>query len=295
MKTWSYLDKYNTKIKTYPNGKRVILYANCPIFKPKEDGEDDWDEDFEDEEPEQPDEPAPDTGLPWEDTQDTDTPDEPEEPSEHDILRAQRRAKDRIFDIAFANADLWTHFLTLTIDGHKLDSKNVPEVMQSLNIWLSNMQQRKGLKYLLCPEYHFDGIKVHCHALISGDLTMVDSGTRIVEGFDKPLSFSTIRSKGLTGKIISPVYNVTDWKYGFSTAVPIYGDGAALSTYVTKYITKNCKKIFGKYYWSSKGLVRDVETTYTNTKFGDVDEPMYRIPNCSILLKYKAELTYTKE
>lgn len=90
---------------------------------------------------------------------------------------------------------------------------------------------------------------VHCHALINDcDFKFVDSGTRLVRGHDKPLKIDTIKRLHICDKLgcdisdLPVVYNVSDWKYGFSTAIQTYGQMSNLAFYVTKYITKDVKK-----------------------------------------------------
>lgn len=60
--------------------------------------------------------------------------------------------------------------------------------------------------------------------------------------------------RGLTDDEGRPIYNVLDWKWGFSTCVPLDGEYDRAIHYVTKYITKAKDKIFGKWYFSSRGL-----------------------------------------
>lgn len=52
-------------------------------------------------------------------------------------------------------------------------------------------------------------------------------------------------------------------------------------------------KIFGKYYWSSHGLLRDVPTFYVNTDYNSLNLQEYSIPDVrSIRLKYENHLHY---
>jgi len=274
--------RYNTKIKQYPDGRTITVYASKQIFAPPSE---DPDQDLDD-----GDAADPGADLVLEDS-DLDLDEDPGSDVSN-LYRAMIRAKDRIFDIAFANVDLWTHFLTLTIDPAKLDSKSVPETMRKMSKWLDNMSQRYGLKYLLCPEYHNSG-RIHAHALIhAGELQLVDSGTRNVAGYDKPMKLATVAKLGLESQVLDVIYNVPQWQYGFTTAVPIYGDGGALATYVTKYITKNCSKIFGKYYWSSRDLKREVDTYYADTPFDEVPGKAFEVPGAGLRLKYESGMTY---
>lgn len=287
--TYSGLTNFNTKIKTYPNGKKVVYYCNETIFRKPSEEDEKLNEVLDD-------------ILDLLDTNDTSEADmllrellaqaDKDEPSEKNIARCIRRAKDRIFDIAFCND--WKYFITLTIDDKKLDAMNVKEVMKKLNKFLDNMHQRHGLSYIIIPEYHESG-RVHCHGLINDALKVEDSGTRGVKGYSAPLRLSTIKAKGLTRDITHIVYNLPQWTYGFSTAVPVYGDGGALATYVTKYMTKATTKIFGKYYWSSRDLVREPKIEYKNTQYQDIDLQEFRIPNTSIKLKYESRVDFKKE
>ena len=65
---------------------------------------------------------------------------------------------------------------------------------------------------------------------------------------------STIKKYHLEGKIKYPVFNCSDWKNGFSTAISVYGSPGRLARYVLKYMTKDMTKIFGKGYWCSKNI-----------------------------------------
>ena len=47
-----------------------------------------------------------------------------------------------------------------------------------------------------------------------------------------------------------------DWKWGFSTCVPLDRNYERAVNYVTKYITETEVKIFGKWYLSSRNLLK---------------------------------------
>lgn len=179
-----------------------------------------------------------------------------------------RRANERIYDIFQLNEAVWAYFVTVTFDPRQVNHHNAREVMHKLGKWLNNQNVRKGLQYLLIPEYHKNG-GIHSHVVINDTLKVVDSGTRIVEGYDKPMKLTTIRSKGLTSRIRAIVYNLPEWPYGFSTAVRIdkSHDGVArIANYLTKYITKDTEKIFGKRYWFSRGLKTYPDVILRNTE-----------------------------
>lgn len=76
-----------------------------------------------------------------------------------------------------------------------------------------------------------------------------------VKGIKKPIKEETIKKYNVpVDRVLYPVYNCKDWKYGFSTAISVYGTPSRLANYVLKYITKDIENIFGKTYWCSKNL-----------------------------------------
>ena len=224
---------HNTKVKVYPDGSTNITYSKKPIFRergvelrPKDDVIEEI--------------------LLIEEEQK-----EPVEKRDRsdEWLRVNR---DRVRDICIMND--FTHFLTITINPEKLDSFDVNAVKRKLRDWLSNMQRRKGLKYVLIPEYHKSG-RIHCHALVNDVLQLEDSGKRCGE------------------KII---YNCPEWRYGFTTAIPLDDNKLRIANYVTKYLTKGSYKIFGKYFWSSKNIHREPEIILCDSDYSDIDSPEYR-------------------
>ena len=228
--------KHNTKIKTYRDGNFTKIRCNRKIFKPV--GYEKHDDNFN---------PQKFCYCPMEKK-----PKSKKKKSCEPRIDSLKRAKDKIFDMVFEND--WKYFLTITFNGKDFDRTDPKEVIKKLGKWLNNQVNRKGLKYILVPEYHKNG-GIHCHALINDcKLRFVDSGTRIIKGFNKPVSLETIECNNLSLEGAKVVYNVSDWQYGFSTAIETYGEPSQLAFYVTKYITKDVKKIFGKFFWSSKNI-----------------------------------------
>lgn len=128
------------------------------------------------------------------------------------------RTKQKIFEIARANS--WDWFVTLTFDREKIDSSNYDVLIKVVRKWLNHVKERKcwDMKYLMIPELHKDGIHYHFHGLWADcdGLNFVDSG--IVKSGKK-------------------VYNIADFKYGFTTATKVE-DTKRVSSYISKYITK---------------------------------------------------------
>lgn len=179
------------------------------------------------------------------------------------------RAKHRIQEYVLLND--YSYFLTITLNDEKVDGRNVPRIMKKLSNWLNDSVKRKGLAYILVPELHPTSGRVHAHALINDALRVVDSGTRMVRGYSRPVSVTKLRFLDPDrNRVLRVVYNLPDWKYGFSTAIPVYGQRLALANYMCKYITKCDEKIFGKYYWSSKN-----QKKYPDVELIDAGEWVY--------------------
>ena len=140
-------------------------------------------------------------------------------------LKALNRAKRRAFDLMACNPDC-DLFVTLTLDSERISRTEWGEIVRKLNVWLDNAVRRRGLKYILVPEYHADGEAIHFHGLMnSAALKLVDSGKR---------------HKG------KAIYNIANWKYGFTTAKRIgTGDDEHIkcTKYIFKYMTKNARAL----------------------------------------------------
>ena len=139
-----------------------------------------------------------------------------------------RRTVNKIHDLA--RCEEWTMFYTLTFSQDVVDREDFGACMKKARKWFDNVRQRKAkdLKYLIVPELHADKKSWHIHGLVCNDdgISYVDSGKR-----DKH------------GKVI---YNVENYKFGFSTATRI-DDSHKVSSYILKYITKDlCERSLGQ-------------------------------------------------
>ncbi|MBR1562971.1 MAG: hypothetical protein IJ645_07175 [Ruminococcus sp.] len=183
-----------------------------------------------------------------------------------------KRAKDQIFDLVLNND--FDYFFTGTIDPSKLDSKDPKALIKPLQQWLKDCVKRKGLSYIMIAEYHKKG-GIHFHGLLRSDsLTFTDSGTKLYRGHKRPVSDSRAERIGLDLSEGRVVYNVANWSFGFSTAIRLEGDKLNTAYYVTKYITKDCKKIFGRFFWHSRDLKKPI-IEVSDIDFDDVDCPEY--------------------
>lgn len=198
-----------------------------------------------------------------------------------------RRSKDKIFDIAYANCYDWRYMITLTLDAKRIDRYNAKKIVKPFKKWLNNMVQRKGLMYLIVPELHEDGA-IHFHGLVNGALDLVDSDTWKIPTYDKPVKSSTALQLGysLNSSDCRPVYNISNYKFGFSTAVQIDNNYEAVTMYITKYTCKNFKKIFGKSYFAGGGVKRELTTNFMNLDFRRVPGDIIELPDHLGMVKY---------
>lgn len=185
------------------------------------------------------------------------------------LKRAASRARKKLFDLVMCNDfDL---FVTLTLDPREVDRYDYSAVVKRLNAWLDNKVRRQGLRYVLVPELHKDGA-IHFHGFInSAAVRLVDSGRK---------------SKGMT------VYNLPDWRLGFTTAMYLYGDKQNAAKYITKYIVKQLEgggKIGGRYYFHGGHLDKPREVLFNWEAQPGGNE--YDLPDACLTLVYVTDLT----
>ena len=157
-----------------------------------------------------------------------------------------RRTLNAIHDLA--RCEKWTMFYTLTFSPDNVDRTCFEICMKKANKWFNNLHRKApNLKYMFVPELHADGVSWHIHGLVCNDVGVdyVDSGKR-----DKK------------GRVI---YNVGNWKYGFSTATEV-SDTHKVSSYILKYITKDlCDNRLGKKrYYHSRNIQQPIVTTVSS-------------------------------
>ncbi len=298
---------YNTKTKLYPNGATNTIYCNRNIFKSKFDVSQESETvkeqklieasensqsiiDYIHESGKYSLEEYYENKKSMDKQKKAKKEESPCEPKIHDD--SVKRAKDKVFDIVYLNP--WDYFITITFSNEFVNRSDVKEVMKKLDTWLRNQVNRHGLKYILVPEYHKKDNAIHCHMLCNDVFTFIDSGTKSYKYFKKPMFDNTARFKGLNPDDGQTVYNIKEWKYGFSTAIKCYGERAQLSYYITKYITKDIKKIFGKYYWSSRNILREPDIILSDTDYSSVLTDEVQAPNSLNRFKYDSSMLYTK-
>lgn len=182
--------------------------------------------------------------------------------------RASRRARSKVFELCLCNEDL-RYFATFTLDKCKIDRKDYAAIIKKLNSWLDYRVRFMGLKYIIVAEYHSNKA-IHFHALMNDALPMVDSGTVIIPERDKPVKIATAQRLKSNPQTWQKVFNIPDWKLGFSTCMdceegPSNHTREATCGYISKYITKGAK-CGGRYYLSGGDLKRP-EAVYYNAEY----------------------------
>lgn len=164
-----------------------------------------------------------------------------------------RRAMTKVYDISRLNQ--FTHFITWTLDPKHINRYNAEEVSKKLKSFLRNKAHRNNLKYLIIPELHKDNA-IHMHGLISGNLTFIDS-------------LKTTKSG-------QRIYNMPQWTLGYSTAIELDGNVQAISRYITKYISKDFRKIFGNFYYAGgHDLNRNPQISLYDTNYMEINQKEY--------------------
>lgn len=187
-----------------------------------------------------------------------------EEQEKHCIHSANSRAKNKVYRIARSNT--WDWFITLTFDRTKTDASDYDEITEKLQNFLDNIKKRKcpNMKYLIVAELHADKKHYHFHGLLAN----VDELRFRFWKVDK--------KKNL------PIYNIVDWTHGYTTATRVQ-DSSRVSSYITKYITKDVDyhlKEKRRYYYSRNCDI--------------AEEELFLFDEEEFLKVYADRITYTK-
>lgn len=134
----------------------------------------------------------------------------------------------------------WKWFLTLTFDDEKAPAAGVDykTAMNYARLFFKKLNRLYGhICYVIVAEQGGKNGRWHFHALVSGipDNAFDFSGHYVKKTHEK-------------------IYNLPDWKYGFTTATHVRSS-KAVSRYIIKYITKSDSVPFGARRFSvSQGL-----------------------------------------
>ncbi len=193
---------------------------------------------------------------------------------EDSIHRSLRRTKTAIKDIMLSNKfDLWCTFTyncrncipkcdnsPCTCSPATCKRFDAHYTNRTLRNWFRNQKRLNSpnLRYLAVPEYHKNGA-IHFHCLMSG--------------FN-----GRLKDSGKKTKHNQTVYNASGYYSGWTEFVKIgerfdsqnfEEDYARVSSYITKYITKDMPTINGRHrYLVSEGMTRPVSTVNGLARFG---------------------------
>lgn len=176
------------------------------------------------------------------------------------------RAIQMVYDLA--RGTKWDWFITLTFSPEEVDRFDY-DACAALVLKFTQSLRWYNCLYMIIPEQHKSGAW-HFHGLIKGDLPVT-----LARNPQGKLIFDNKRR---------PIYNVINFKVGFSTATQI-GDSDKTVSYITKYLTKDkmAKVPKGKKrYWASRGLPKPEVTTY----LGGLEEAAQLLGCC----RYKKEI-----
>jgi hypothetical protein len=157
--------------------------------------------------------------------------------------RGFSRAKRRFFELIAANPDL-NMFCTFTVQFGRDD---YAAIIKRLGQWLDNRVRRKGLRYVLVPEFHDDEQSIHFHgAFNESALSLENSGKR-------------------SGRKV--VYNLPEWGLGFATAVRIGArdiEPIQCAKYIADYMLKeNFGRVGGRFYLYGGVLVEPMREYFS--------------------------------
>lgn len=175
-----------------------------------------------------------------------------------------RRARQKIKDIALCTE--FTHFVTLTLDKEKIDRYDYKEIVKKMRVFLSNAVERKGFCYLLVPEFHKDGA-VHFHGLYRSERGMGEVGS------------------GKRTKAGQEIFNLSSWKFGFSTSIPLQGNYERVVSYILKYIRKDSEKVGGRWYLSG-GDIKRPDERLADLPYHAFDVDEFVVPDVNFKFKY---------
>lgn len=184
-------------------------------------------------------------------------------------ISSLNRTKQTVRDIVLCND--FELFCTFTFNPDKVDSFSLGACWQKMSTWLHhqrNLSREKGLefKYLIIPERHKSG-RWHFHALLSGYT-------------------STLKATKLVTTSLNPIFNITSFRSGFTTAVKI-DSKEGVSNYVTKYITKDFVTTFNqRRFFCSRNLSRPTRELNSRKIFDVLPLFMRKVNETSDYLTY---------
>ena len=187
--------------------------------------------------------------------------------------RARRRAQKRIETLIRCNPAMDV-FWTLTIKPNAttetdklIDRTDYAAVCKKLQQWLADRVRRRGLMYVAVFEYHekkdSNGKRaLHIHGVANHSaMRLSESGKKYKD------------KNGHWHKI----YNVEDWKLGYTTAMYMYGRREQAIKYIGKYVRKSERPVGGRWYMHSHNLLEPAYE-YMNINFQNAPGEAWQCP-----------------
>jgi hypothetical protein len=157
-------------------------------------------------------------------------------------------------------------FCTLTFDNQKINRSDDKEVYKTYVKFINNIKhQFQSLKYITVPERHEDGC-IHFHMVLGGvpwqKLGLANSGKVCCHWATKKNGVATPEYYNRTKHLYEqkdtdglPIYNITSFIYGYTTASRI-ASREKCASYIKKYVEKDLgsTNIFKKRFYYSANL-----------------------------------------
>ncbi len=157
-------------------------------------------------------------------------------------------------------------FLTLTFDRQKIDRTNAEAVFNCYVKYINNIKKKfPSFRYMTFPERHKDNC-FHFHMLVAGltpsQMGLVNSGkvccswAKLKDGVSSREYYEKTKDKFIHKETDGePLYNVTSFAYGYTTASRIVSRERC-NFYVKKYVEKalGSTEIFKKRFYYSSNL-----------------------------------------
>lgn len=140
------------------------------------------------------------------------------------MCRSASRSRQALYDICRCND--FDFFVTFTYDNEKIDRYNDRQVKRKFTQWINDTRKKfPNMFYVAVPEYHKKGA-LHFHLLVGG-VTFEE--------------LKCVPARNKRGRLIfkkgKQIFNVTAWKWGYST-LSIIENKEASKHYICKYISK---------------------------------------------------------
>lgn len=167
------------------------------------------------------------------------------------LERSSQRAQNNFYGYGLSND--WHYFLTLTFSPNKVNRFDDDAVKSLWSNWLQEVRKdNPDIKALVVPERHKNGA-IHFHGFLA-DCPNISLSQAY---YPKDYKLVALRGTPIYTKLGDPVFNVSEWTYGFSTVAILPKDTNKLKVvnYTMKYMRKGSDLGYNKKrYYHTKNL-----------------------------------------